>query len=59
MADSSVDGSPECRDCGDPVASSSEHRVVTALEDERATYRYFCNGDCLENWESDGNDRND
>lgn len=52
MADSTDDDSPECRQCGDPVASSSEQRVVTTLEDGEAVYRYFCTTDCLENWES-------
>ncbi|WP_436347300.1 DUF7576 family protein [Natronorubrum sp. FCH18a] len=52
MADSTDEDSPECRACGDPVASSSEQRVVTTLEDGETVYRHFCSDDCLENWES-------
>lgn len=52
MADSTDEDSPECRVCGDSVASSPEQRVVTSLEDGEAVYEYFCSDDCLEEWES-------
>ena len=52
MADSTNEDSPECRACGDTVASSSEQRVVTTLENGETVYQHFCSGDCLESWES-------
>ncbi|WP_162989767.1 DUF7576 family protein [Natronorubrum halophilum] len=52
MADSTDEDPPECHQCGEPVAPSSEHRVVTALEDGQASYLYFCTDECLENWDS-------
>ncbi|WP_440766140.1 DUF7576 family protein [Natronorubrum sp. DTA7] len=52
MADSTDEDAPDCRACGDPVASSSEQRVVTTLENGEAQYLHFCSDDCLENWES-------
>ncbi|ELY42804.1 DUF7576 family protein [Natronorubrum tibetense] len=55
MADSTDEDSPECRTCGDPVASSSEQRVVTTLENGETVYQHFCSDDCLESWESSVN----
>ncbi|WP_440769998.1 DUF7576 family protein [Natronorubrum sp. DTA28] len=52
MADSTDEDSPECRACGDLVASSTEQRVVTTLEDSETVYQHFCSDDCLESWES-------
>lgn len=48
----STDEESECRACGEPVASSSEQRVVTSVEDGQAEYRHFCSDDCLESWQS-------
>ncbi|WP_164722027.1 MULTISPECIES: DUF7576 family protein [Haloterrigena] len=52
MADSTDEDSQECRVCGDTVASSANHRVVTAVEDGETVYEHFCSDDCLEIWES-------
>ena len=52
MADSTDEDSPACRQCGDPVASSSDYRVVTTVEDGEAVYNHFCSDDCLESWDS-------
>jgi uncharacterized membrane protein YvbJ len=52
MSDSTDEDSPACRQCGTPVGSSSEQRVVTTVEDGTAVHRNFCSDDCLERWES-------
>ena len=52
MTDSTDEDSPACRQCGQPVASSTDYRVVTAVEDGETVYKHFCSDDCLESWES-------
>ncbi|ELY47757.1 DUF7576 family protein [Natronorubrum bangense] len=43
---------PECQQCGDSVASASEQRVVSTVEDGTAIHQYFCSDACLELWEA-------
>ncbi|WP_201294040.1 DUF7576 family protein [Natronorubrum halalkaliphilum] len=52
MVDSTDEDSPACGSCGELVASSSDQRVVTSLEEGEAAYEYFCSDDCLEVWET-------
>jgi len=52
MTDSTDEDAPECRQCGDPVESSSERRVITTVEDGTTVYKHFCNDDCRELWEA-------
>ncbi|WP_449406651.1 DUF7576 family protein [Natrinema saccharevitans] len=52
MTDSTDADSPTCRQCGSPVESSSEQRVITTVEDGTAVHRHFCSDDCRDRWES-------
>ncbi|ELY58639.1 DUF7576 family protein [Natronolimnohabitans innermongolicus] len=50
MADSTDEDAIECRQCGDPVESTTDRRVVTTVEDGQTEYEYFCDDDCLGDW---------
>ncbi|MFD1563767.1 hypothetical protein ACFR99_09425 [Haloarchaeobius amylolyticus] len=50
MTESATEDAPDCRQCGEPVESTSEHRVVTTVEAGTTVYDYFCSDDCLERW---------
>ncbi|WP_408959364.1 hypothetical protein [Natrinema sp. 74] len=52
MTDSTDEAGPECRQCGDPVGSSPEQRVITTVEDGTAVYKRFCDDDCRERWDT-------
>jgi len=42
---------PECAACGTPVHDSSNHRVVTWVEDDQVHAAHFCDEDCREEWD--------
>ncbi len=52
MVELTDDDPPECRQCGDSVASTSGQRVVSTVEDGTAVHRHFCSDACLELWEA-------
>lgn len=54
MTDSTDEDGPACRQCGDPVDSAPDQRVVTTVEDGQTQYEYFCSDACLADWQSRG-----
>ncbi|MFA9425545.1 hypothetical protein [Natronorubrum sp. A-ect3] len=52
MVELTDEAPPECRQCGDSVASASEQRIVSTVEDGTANHLYFCGDACLELWEA-------
>jgi len=41
---------PRCATCGEPVANSRTHRVVTWVEDGHVESAHFCDDDCRREW---------
>jgi len=41
---------PSCATCGEPVANSPTHRVITWVEDGSVESAHFCDDDCRNEW---------
>jgi len=37
---------PDCATCGDSIVASTDHVVVTRVEDGSVASRHFCDEDC-------------
>ncbi len=44
---------PECATCGATLVDSSEHRVITWIEDAQVETAHFCDETCRMEWDGD------
>ncbi|WP_336325680.1 DUF7576 family protein [Halovenus sp. HT40] len=51
--DISADEAPACESCGETILDSTEHRVITWIEDGSVEAAHFCDEDCRMAWEGE------
>jgi hypothetical protein len=42
---------PSCRTCGEPIVGSTDHRVITWIEDGEVATAHFCDEACRRDWD--------
>jgi hypothetical protein len=51
--DISADDAPSCETCGEKIVDSTDHRVITWVEDGGVESAHFCDDDCRMEWDGD------
>lgn len=51
--DVTEEDAPRCATCGDPIVRSTDHRVITWIEDGAVETAHFCDESCRLAWDGD------